>query len=418
VDEYRQVAEEIEGYEAILRDVKLVMDIIREDIFEMKEKYGDDRRTEITGEVSGFNMEALIAQEDVVVTVSHEGYIKRLPVDTYRAQGRGGRGIKGTESRDGDFVEHLFVANTHDYLLFFTNQGRVYERRVYDVPEGSRTSQGRSVANLLEFQKGEKIANVLAIKDFGKDEQFLMFATRKGTVKKTALSAYSNIRTNGLIAIGLDEDDSLIGVEITSGKDHIILGTKSGLAIRFEEADVRAMGRPAGGVTGARFKREGDEVVDMIVVANGENGCCMLTACVNGYGKRTPLAEYPVKGRGTRGVISIDANDRNGEVVGMKLVDENHELMLITEKGILIRTRVSEIRETGRNAAGVRLIKLDEGDRLVALARVDAEEEREEEGSAASPDAPAAPEASAAEENGQAKGEKPTTDGEAPESGA
>ncbi|HZZ42160.1 MAG TPA: DNA gyrase subunit A [Tepidisphaeraceae bacterium] len=373
VDEYREVAEEIEGYEAILRDVTLVMDIIREDTFEMKEKYGDERRTQITGSVSGFNMESLIAQEDVVVTVSHEGYIKRIPVDTYRAQGRGGRGIKGTESREGDFVEHLFVANTHDYLLFFTNQGRVYERRVYDVPEGSRTSQGRSVANLLEFQKDEKIANVLAIKDFGKDEQFLMFATKKGTVKKTALSAYSNIRTNGLIAIGLDEGDSLIGVEITGGKDHIILATKSGLAIRFEEADVRAMGRPAGGVTGARFKRDGDEVIDMIVVANGENACCLLTACVNGYGKRTPLADYPVKGRGTRGVISIDANDRNGEVVGMKLVDDNHELMLITEKGILIRTRVSEIRETGRNAAGVRLIKIDEGDRLVAMARVDAE---------------------------------------------
>src|SRR5207247_657350 len=193
--------------------------------------------------------------------VSHEGYSKRLPVGTYRSQGRGGRGIKGTESREGDFVEHLFVANTHDYLLFFTNQGRVYERRVYDVPEMSRTSQGRSIANLLSFQEGEKIANVLPVKDFGKGEQFLMFATKKGTVKKTALNAYANIRTNGLIAIGLDEGDSLIGVEITSGKDHIILGTKSGLAIRFDESEVRAMGRQAGGVTGARFKREGDEVI-------------------------------------------------------------------------------------------------------------------------------------------------------------
>ncbi|MEO6435335.1 MAG: DNA gyrase subunit A [Tepidisphaeraceae bacterium] len=374
VNEYREVAEEIDGYEAILRDENLVLDIIREDILEMKEKYGDDRRTEITGSVSGFNMEALIAQEDVVVTVSHTGYVKRLPVDTYRAQGRGGRGIKGTESREGDFVEHLFVANTHDYLLFFTNQGRVYERRVYDVPEGSRTSQGRSIANLLEFQKDEKVANVLAVKDFGKGEHFLMFATKNGTVKKTALTAYANIRTNGLIAIGLDDGDALIGVEITSGNDHIILGTKSGLAIRFDESEVRAMGRVAGGVTGARFKREGDQVIDMVVIPDGENGCCILTACVNGYGKRTPLADYPVKGRGTRGVINIDANDRNGEVIAMKRVADTDHVMLITEKGILIRTRVSEIRETGRNAAGVKLIRLDEGDRLVALAKLEAEE--------------------------------------------
>jgi DNA gyrase subunit A len=330
-------------------------------------------------------MEALIAQEDVVVTVSHNGYVKRLPVDTYRAQGRGGRGIKGTESREGDFVEHLFVANTHDYLLFFTNQGRVYERRVYDVPEGSRTSQGRSVANLLEFQKDEKVANVLAIKDFGKEEHFLMFATKNGVVKKTALSAYSNIRTNGLIAIGLDEGDSLIGVEITSGRDHVILGTKSGLAIRFEESEVRAMGRPAAGVTGARFKREGDEVIDMIIVPGGEDGCCVLTACQNGYGKRSLLIEYPVKGRGTRGVIDIITSERNGEVVGMKLVAETDHIMFITEKGILMRTRVSDISSIGRNTQGVRLIKLDEGDRLVALAKIDAEEDGGEESGASPP---------------------------------
>ena len=378
IAEYKQVAEEIEEYERILGDENYLLDIIREDTYEMKEKYGDDRRTEITGAVSGFNMEALIAQEEVVVTVSHEGYIKRLKVDTYRSQGRGGRGIKGTESREGDFVEHLFVANTHDYLLFFTNQGRVYERRVYDVPEMSRTSQGRSIANLLEFQSGEKVANVLAAKDFDSTEQFLMFATAKGTVKKTALSAYGNIRNNGIIAIGLEEGDTLIDVAVTSGTDHIMLGTRSGLAIRFEEADVRAMGRPAGGVTGARFKREGDAVVAMLVVPNGDNAAVkVLTACVNGYGKRTPLTDYPVKGRGTRGVINIDATERNGDVVGMKLVTDADEAMLITEKGILIRTKVAEIRETGRAAAGVRLIKLDEGDRLVAMARVDASVEPE-----------------------------------------
>ena len=380
VGEYRDVVDEIEGYEAILRDEGRVLDIIREDVYEIKDKYGDERRTKIEGGVSDFNMEKLIAREDVVVTVSHEGYIKRLPVDTYRSQGRGGRGVRGTESREGDFVEHLFVANTHDYLLFFSNQGRVLQRRVYDVPEMSRISQGRAVANLLEFHGGEKLTHVLAVKDFSSGEQFLLFATAKGTVKKTALSAYSNIRPSGIIAIGLDEGDTLIDVAVTGGKDHVILGTKSGLAIRFEETDVRAMGRPAAGVTGARFKREGDEVVAMLVVPNGQSaGTQLLTACVNGYGKRTPLEDYPVKGRGTRGVINIDASERNGDVIGLKLVTASDEVMLITERGILIRTRVGEIRETGRNAAGVRLIKLDDGDRLVAMAKVEKEDEENDE---------------------------------------
>jgi DNA gyrase subunit A len=375
VAEYRQVAEEIEGYEAMLRDEALVMQEITEDIYEMAEKYGDDRRTEITGSASDFNMEALIAQEDVVVTVSHGGYIKRLPLDTYRAQGRGGRGIKGTESKEGDFVEHLFVANTHDYLLFFTNQGRVYERRVYDVPELSRTSQGRSIANLLEFLPNEKIANVLAVKDFEKKEQFIIFGTTRGVVKKTLLSAYSNINRRGIIAIGLEDGDELIGVEITDGRDQILLGTKRGMAIRFSEENVRPMGRPAGGVKGIELE-EGDAVVSMIVVPHEQDlaTCMVLTACVNGFGKRTPVEDYRLIKRGGKGVINIKASDRNGEVVGMQAVCDDHELMLISSKGILMRTRVAEIRETGRNAAGVRLIKLDEGDALVAMARVDAEE--------------------------------------------
>ncbi|HZL37225.1 MAG TPA: DNA gyrase subunit A [Tepidisphaeraceae bacterium] len=376
VNEYKEVSEEIEEYERILGDMDYLMDIIREDIFEMREKYGDDRRTEITGSVTDVSMEDLIAKEEVVVTVSHGGYVKRLKTDTYRSQGRGGRGIKGTESKEGDFVEHLFVANTHDYLLFFTNQGRVYERRVFDVPEMSRTSQGRSIANLLSFQKDEKATNVLAVKDFTQGEQFLLFATARGVVKKTALSAYGNIRTNGIIAIGLEEGDELIAVEITGGNDQILLGTKQGLAIRFNETDVRAMGRPAGGVTGIRFKREGDVVVSMVVVPQGDAGkvCMILTACRQGYGKRTAVDEYRLQSRGGSGVINIGTSERNGDVVGMKAVCDEDELMLITEKGILIRTRVSEIRETGRNAQGVRLIRLDDGDRLVAMAKVDADE--------------------------------------------
>jgi DNA gyrase subunit A len=435
VNEYREVADEIADYERILGSDAAVLDIIREDIFEMREKYGDDRRTEIIGGVGAFNMDALIAQEDVVVTVSHNGYIKRLPTDTYRAQSRGGRGIKGTESKEGDFVQHLFVANTHDYLMFFTNQGRVYERRVYDVPEGSRTSQGRSVANLLEFQKDEKIANVLAVKDFGKEESFLMFATQKGVVKKTALSAYANIRTNGIIAIGLEDGDSLVAVEITGGSDQILLGTKQGMAIRFKETDVRAMGRPAGGVRGIELTEhnEGDEkspgmdeVVSMIVIPNGNGGpeapgeiCMVLTACVNGFGKRTPVDEYRLIKRGGKGVINIKTNDRNGNVVGMAAVCDTDELILITEKGILIRTRVGEIRETGRNAAGVKLIRVDEGDRLVAMAKVDPEEASSDESAETKPaadasgdGAAAAPEASAGEQQQQSP--PPPTDGEPP----
>jgi DNA gyrase subunit A len=395
VGEYREVAEEIAGYELILSDPARVLEIIREDIYEMKEKYGDDRRTEITGDVSAYNIESLIAQEEVVVTVSHEGYIKRQTSDTYRSQSRGGRGIKGTESKEGDFVEHLFVANTHDYLMFFTNQGRVYERRVYDVPEMSRTSQGRAIANLLEFQAKEKIANVLAIKDFSQAEQFLMFATHKGIVKKTALSAYSNIRNNGIIAIGLEDGDELIGVAITSGQDQILLGTKRGMAIRFDEKDVRAMGRPAGGVKGIELE-EGDEVVSMIVVPHGQApGECMVL---------TPVEDYRLIRRGGKGVINIKTNDRGGEVVGMKAVCDTDELMLITEKGILIRTRVQEIRETGRNAAGVRLIKLDEGDRLVAMAKVDADESARVDGGSASADAPPP---SATEESGDQPDDAP-----------
>ena len=377
VSELKEVNEEIEGYRRILGSEEVLKDIIREDCFEMRDKYGDDRRTEISDRsASGMLLESLITPEDVVVTISHAGYIKRLPTDTYRSQGRGGRGIRGAESKEGDFVEHLFVANTHDYLLFFTNKGRVFEKRVFDIPEMSRTSLGRAIVNLLELAPGEKLASTLAIKDFTREESFLFFATARGTVKKTPLSAYANIRTNGIIAIGLDEGDSLINVAVTGGKDHIVLGTRSGLACRFEEAEVRSMGRPAGGVTGMKFKREGDEVVSLLVIPEGSNeNLQILTACVNGYGKRTPTADYPVKGRATQGVINIDANERNGDVVGLRLVTGAEEVIMITEKGILIRTRIAEIRETGRNAAGVRLIRVDDGDKLVALAQVDATEE-------------------------------------------
>lgn len=383
--ELREVAEEIEGYQAILNDERLVLDIIREDTLEMKQKYGDDRRTEITGAVSSVNMEDLIAREEVVLTFSHNGYVKRLPIDTYRSQGRGGRGIRGTENREGDFVEHLFVANTHDHLLFFTNKGRVYDKRVFDVPEMSRTSLGRSVANLLEFQPDEKVTNVRTVKDFGRDEHYLIFATARGIIKKTPLNAYANIRTSGIIAIGLEEKDELIAVSITSGQDHILLGTRHGMAIRFKETDVRPMGRPAAGVKGIELQEAdgsipADEVVSMIIIPHNELETCMvLTACDNGFGKRTPVSDYRLIRRGGKGVINIKTTERNGNVVGLRAVSDADELMLITENGILMRTRVSEIRETGRNAQGVKLIRVDDGDRLVAMAKIDVEEKEGDE---------------------------------------
>ncbi len=387
VNELNAEAEKITEFQRILASRDVLMDIIREDTFEIKEKYGDDRRTSFDESAATLNMEDLIARENVVVTVSHDGYIKRLPIATYRSQERGGRGIRGTEAKEGDFVEHLFVANTHDHLMFFTNQGRVYERRVFDVPQMSRTSPGRAIANLLDMLPDEKMTNVLAIADFDKAEQFLLFATAKGVVKKTALSAYGNISRRGLIAIGLEEKDELIGVEITSGGDQVLLGTRGGMAIRFDETNVRAMGRPAGGVKGIELE-ESDRVVSLIVVPHGQDPATMmvLTGCVNGFGKRTPVAEYRLIKRGGKGVINIKTSDRNGEVVGMTAVRDADGLMLITEKGILMRTTVSDIRETGRNAQGVRLIKIDEGDRLVAMAKIDKEDDVV--GNGGTPDAP------------------------------
>ncbi len=249
-DEYNRLIEEIEGYELILATPKLVLDIIREDVIEMKEKYGDDRRTKITNDATDIDIEDLIADEQVVVTISHEGYIKRMPLDTYRKQGRGGRGIVGADAKEGDFIETLFIASTKDYLMFFTNLGRVYWQKVYDVPSLNRQSKGRAIANLLEMQPQEKLAEVLAVRDFEDEGKHLIFATSLGVVKKTLLKAFGNVMSRGIIAIGLESKDELIGVAVTNGNDQILLATQQGMAIRFDETDVRDMGRPAGGVSG------------------------------------------------------------------------------------------------------------------------------------------------------------------------
>ncbi|MFQ5422616.1 MAG: DNA gyrase subunit A [Phycisphaerae bacterium] len=362
--EYGKLVEEIEGHEKLLGDPALVMDIVREDIYEMKARFGDARRTVIAGPVGEFRMEELIEDAPMIVTITHEGYIKRVVTDTYRSQGRGGRGVRGSDTKEGDFLAHLFAASTHEYLLFFTNRGRVYWLKVYDIPEMARTARGRSIANLLKLQEHESSTAVLPVSAF--EEKFVFFCTAKGRVKKTALGAFSRPRPSGINAIGLDPDDALINVELTSDDEEIVLGTRSGMAIRFKQDDVRAMGRTAAGVRGISLKRD-DRVVDMVVIRPAMG---LLTVCEHGYGKRTDIGAYRLQKRGGNGVINIRTTDRNGSVVALKAVGDDDELMIITSNGIMLRTAISEMREIGRATQGVRVIRLDEGDRVVSVARV------------------------------------------------
>jgi len=367
--EYTGLIEEIEGHEAILHSEARLLDVIREDIYEVRERYADPRRTEIVAEVGEFNIEDLIAEEDVVVTLSHDGYIKRIPVTSYRRQGRGGMGVIGSDKKEGDFIEQLFVASTHDYMLFFMNNGRMYWLKVYDVPSMSRQSKGRAIVNLLEMQKDERICAVIAVREF--DDRFLVTATAHGQIKKTVLNAYANPRRGGIQATGLAAGDVMLGASITQGTDEIVLATQNGMAVRFKETDVRPMGRTATGVRGIKL-RKGDEVVDMAVVAPTAT---LLTVCEHGYGKRTNFDEYRIQSRGGTGIINIRTAGRNGNVVGAKSVRDSDELMLISEEGMIVRIGIGEIRTIGRATQGVRLIGLHENDRLVAVAGIAQEEE-------------------------------------------
>jgi DNA gyrase subunit A len=375
--EYAGLIEEIEGYEAILAGEQVLLDIIREDIHEIKEKYGDERRTKITGKVEQFEIEDLIPEEEVIVTVSHDGYIKRMPLDTYRKQGRGGQGIIGSETKEGDFIQHLFTASTHDYLLIFTNRGRCYWLKVYDVPSMSRQSKGRNIANLLKLGD-QQIASIISVGSFGgqddkeENERYLIMATKNGIVKKTKLSAYSNPRRTGVIAVNLDPNDALIDVSMTSGKNHIILGTRDGMTIRFDENEVRSMGRASRGVKGIKL-RTGDLVVGMVIV---EEKAALFTVCENGYGKRTGMENYRPQSRGGVGLKNIKTSTRNGKVVSLKAVHSKDDLMMITAHGMIIRTGLDEIRSIGRNTQGVRLIKLKPGDKLVAAEKIIAEPDK------------------------------------------
>ena len=361
---YGELCDEIDGYEALLSDEKLILDIIREDIYEIKDRYADERRTQIIGDVGDFNIEDLIAEEDVVVTLSHEGYIKRMPVTTYRRQGRGGQGVIGSDAKEGDFVEELFIASTHDYLLVFLTSGKMHWLKVYDIPSMTRQSKGRAIVNLLQMDKDDRIRAVVAVRDF--EHGYLLAATRRGQIKKTALKAYSNPRRGGIRAIGIGEDDEVVGVAITSGNDEIVLATSDGKAIRFKESDARAMGRTAGGVRGINL-RKGDQVVGMAIV---DPMATLLTACENGFGKRTNFDEYRLQSRGGFGIINIRTTDRNGKVIAMKSIRDADEMMLISSGGKIVRTGVNEMRIIGRATQGVKIIGLRPGDKLVGLARV------------------------------------------------
>jgi len=367
--EYAGLTEQIEGYEAILASETVLMDIIREDIYEIKQKYTDKRRTQITAAAELFDAEDLIAEEEVIVTVSHSGYVKRMPIDTYRTQGRGGRGIIGSVTKEGDFVEHLFVASTHDYLLIFTNRGKCYWLKVYNIPSMSRQSKGRNLVNLLNLQN-QQVASIINVSSFEPENDGpglqLVMATSNGIVKKTRLSAYGNPRATGVIAINLDPNDDLIGVDLTSGADDIVLGTREGMTIRFDEGQVRSMGRVSRGVRGIKL-RSGDAVVGMVIV---EEKAALFTLCENGYGKRTGLDNYRPQSRGGLGLKNIKTTARNGKVVALKAVQGKDDLMMITAKGMIIRTGLDKIRSIGRNTQGVRLIKLKPGDKLVAAEKI------------------------------------------------
>lgn len=339
--DYSKLVEEIEGYEAILREERLVLEIIRNDLGELKRRFTDKRRSEIVGAVGEFRLEELIPDEQVVVTISRQGYIKRTDVDTYRKQGRGGKGVRGGAAKEGDFLEHLFVVSTHDYLLFFTDRGRVYWVRVFDLPVMSRTSRGRSIANLLHMQPNESHRAVLPVRAF--EESYVFFATAKGTVKKTPMGAFSRPRQSGIIAITLDADDSLINVERTTGENEIVLGTRGGMAIRFHESEVRAMGRGARGVRGMTLSGD-DTVVSMVAISPEDS---VLTVCEKGFGKRTGIEEYRRTRRGGKGVINIKTTERNGKVVAIEAVTDDDELMLITANGMMLRTDLMRCARSG-----------------------------------------------------------------------
>jgi DNA gyrase subunit A len=375
VAEYKEVMEKIVDLLEILAKPARITRIISSELNDMKKQYGDERLSEIVENTQDLSMEDLIASEEVVVTLSHGGYMKCQPVADYRAQKRGGRGKQATTTKEDDFVEKLFIANTHDFILCFSNRGRIYWLKVYSVPQGSRNSRGKPIVNLVPLLEHEKITAVLPVKEFD-DEHFVFMATANGTVKKTALSAFSRPRPSGIIAANLDDGDFLIGVALTDSKQDVMLFSDTGKAVRFAENEVRAMGRNAAGVRGMKLPK-GGHVISLLIADNEK--VSVLTATENGYGKRTPISHYTKHGRGTQGMIAIQASDRNGKLVAAQIVGDDDEIMLITTGGVLIRTRISEIRDMGRATQGVRLINLGGGEKLAGLEKILEPDEADEE---------------------------------------
>ncbi len=372
--EYRELLKEIERLRHILSGRDTVLAEVRKEIEEVKKKYGDARRTVIEGSAEDLSIEDLIADENMVVTVSSQGYIKRLPVDTYRKQRRGGRGVAGMETKEEDFVKDIFIASAHQYILFFTNKGKVYWRKVHELPKASRTARGRAIVNLLELTEGEQVTAYLAVRDLSEEGKYVFMVTRKGVVKKTALKYFSNVRAIGIIAIELDPDDQLIDVQITSGKDNILIATHAGMAIRFPEKDVRSMGRKTRGVIGIKLARKEDYVIGMSLAHDERT---VLSVSENGYGKRTTVGEYRMQHRGGQGIINMKTTERNGKVVEMLTVDDEDDIVIVATDGVVIRTPVRDIRAIGRNTQGVRIMRLDEGAKVSAVARAVAEEQEE-----------------------------------------
>ncbi len=382
-EEFNELMEKITFYKRILNEEDLRMQIIKDELLEIKDKYGDERRTDIEyagGEVS---IEDMIPDEEVVITISHAGYIKRTPLSEYKKQGRGGVGHRGVQTRDEDFVEHIFVATNHNYMLFFTEWGRCYWLRVYEIPEGSKTSKGRAIQNLINIPNGDKVRAFMNTKDLKDDEyinsHYIVMVTKKGVIKKTTLEAYSRPRANGINAITVREGDELIEAKLTTGHDEILMAKRSGKAIRFNEAKVRAMGRNASGVRGVTLESENDELIGMVTIPPGDEEHTILVVSEKGYGKRTYLEDYRVTNRGGKGVKTLNTTDKTGALVAIKSVTDADDLVIINKSGVMIRTGIAELRVMGRATQGVRIINLKKNDAIASVARVPAAEEDEEE---------------------------------------
>jgi DNA gyrase subunit A len=368
--EYLEVIKHISYLKDLLANEHKIYSLIKEDLLELKRKYGDARRTDIAPDEGEIAVEDLVADRGCILTLSHAGYVKRVPSDTYRAQRRGGKGVTGMATKEEDYVEHVFTANTHDTLLCFTGGGRVYWQKVYEIPEAARTARGKAIANLLQIRENEKIAALIRVREFA-DTAHLVMATARGVVKKTALPAFKNIRRDGIIGINVDSGDELIQVKLTGGKDEVMLATRHGMSIRFSETQLRDQGRATRGVRGIRLDK--DDTVESMEIVNHE--ATFLVCTENGYGKRTQFEEYRPQHRGGRGIIAIRTSERNGLVVGAHAVTETDALMLITQQGMMIRINVSDVRVIGRATQGVRLINLEPGDKLVSATTVEPEDE-------------------------------------------